>query len=165
MSKTPRGKGVDRVIALDKRRRQAVALRQQGASIADIARTLDVAESTIKKDLSAALNAVRDSFDARELFLLEMQRLDRLQMAVYNDALKGDDKKIATVIKLMERRSKLAGLDAEPDRDTSTQVHISVNPQLFPPAVQQRLAAQQQRPETAPETIAGEEADDDDSDD
>lgn len=162
MSKTPRGKNVDRVIALDKRRRQAVALRQQGASIADIARTLDVAESTIKNDLSAALNSVRDSFDTRELFLLEMQRLDRLQMAVYNDALKGDDKKIATVIKLMERRARLAGLDAEPDRDTSTQVHISVNPQLFPPAVQQRLAAQQQR---QPETIAGEEAADDDSDD
>lgn len=161
MSKTPRGKNVDRVIALDKRRRQAVALRQQGASIADIARTLDVAESTIKNDLSAALNSVRDSFDTRELFLLEMQRLDRLQMAVYNDALKGDDKKIATVIKLMERRARLAGLDAEPDRDTSTQVHISVNPQLFPPAVQQRLAAQQQQPET----IAGEEAADDDSDD
>lgn len=164
MSKTPRGKNVDRVIALDKRRRQAVALRQQGASIADIARTLDVAESTIKNDLSAALNSVRDSFDTRELFLLEMQRLDRLQMAVYNDALKGDDKKIATVIKLMERRARLAGLDAEPDRDTSTQVHISVNPQLFPPAVQQRLAAQQQQ-QRQPETIAGEEAADDDSDD
>lgn len=155
-NRPPTGKDVDRVLEIDKRRKQVAALRRQGASIADIARTLDIAERTARNDLTAILTSVRDTFDARETMMLELERLDRMQLAVYNDAINGDDKKIATVLKIMERRSKYLGLDAEPERDTNSPVTVVVNPQLFPPAVQDRLAAQAEEP------IAGEETDDDD---
>lgn len=155
-SKHARGKDVDRVLVIDERRRKVVALRRRGASIADIARTLEVAESTVSNDLTATLTAVRHTFDARETLALELERLDRMQLAVYEDAIKGDDKKIQTVLKIQERRAKYLGLDAEPERDTNSAVTINVNPALFPPAVQQRLAAQAEEP------IAGEESTSDD---
>lgn len=150
-SKHARGKDVDRVLAIDERRQKVIALRRRGASIADIARTLDVSEGTVSNDLTKTLNAVRDTFDARETLALELQRLDRMQLAVYEDAIKGDDKKVQTVLKIMERRAKYLALDAEPERDTTSPVTINVNPALFPPAVQQRLAAQAEEP------IVGEE--------
>jgi hypothetical protein len=49
---------------------------------------------------------------ADEVRKQELDRIDRLQVAVWNRALKGDDKAINTVLRLMERRARLLGLDA-----------------------------------------------------
>lgn len=48
---------------------------------------------------------------ADELREQELDRLDRLQVAVWPAAMKGDTRAVATIIKLMERRAKLTGLD------------------------------------------------------
>lgn len=48
---------------------------------------------------------------ADELREQEIDRLDRLQVAVWPAAMKGDTKAILTIIRLMERRAKLLGLD------------------------------------------------------
>ena len=148
----PVGKNVDRALEIDDRRKKVVALRRQGASISEIARTLDISAATASSDLTAALEAVGRTFDARETMTLELERLDRMMLGVYQDAVNGDDKKIATVLKIMERRARYLGLDAQPERDVNAPVTINVNPALFPPAVQDRLAAQAEDP------IAGEEA-------
>lgn len=150
--KPPVGKNVDRALEIDDRRKKVVSLRRQGASIAEIARTLDISAATASSDLTAALEAVGRTFDARETMTLELERLDRMMLGVYQDAVNGDDKKIATVLKIMERRARYLGLDAQPERDGHAPVTINVNPALFPPAVQDRLAAQAEDP------IAGEEA-------
>ena len=42
----------------------------------------------------------------------ELDRLDRMQVALWPRAMKGDDRAIGTIVKLMERRAKLVGIDA-----------------------------------------------------
>lgn len=48
---------------------------------------------------------------ADELREQEVDRIDRLQVAIWNKALQGDMKAILTIVRLMERRAKLLGLD------------------------------------------------------
>jgi hypothetical protein len=42
----------------------------------------------------------------------ELDRLDRMQVALWPRAMKGDDRAINTIIRLMERRASLIGIDA-----------------------------------------------------
>ena len=154
--KQPRGEQVSKALELDERRKKVVALRKRGASLPDIAATLDISTSTASNDLRAALASVRDTTDAQDARTLELERLDRMLLAVYPDAIAGDDKKIATVLKIMERRARYLGLDAEPERDGTSPVTVVVNPNLFPASVQERLAARAEAP------IVGEEDDRDD---
>ena len=48
---------------------------------------------------------------ADELREQEIDRIDRLQLAAWPQAMKGDTKAILTIVRLMERRAKLLGLD------------------------------------------------------
>jgi hypothetical protein len=48
---------------------------------------------------------------ADELREQELDRIDRLQLAAWPNAMKGDTKSIMTIVKLMERRARLLGLD------------------------------------------------------
>ena len=48
---------------------------------------------------------------ADELRSQELDRIDRLQLAVWPAAMKGDTRAVLTIIRLMERRAKLTGLD------------------------------------------------------
>jgi len=48
---------------------------------------------------------------ADELRFQELDRIDRLQVALWPAAMKGDTRAISTIIRLMERRAKLLGLD------------------------------------------------------
>ena len=49
---------------------------------------------------------------ADELREQEIDRIDRLQLALWPKAMKGDERSISTIVRLMERRAKLLGLDA-----------------------------------------------------
>ena len=42
----------------------------------------------------------------------ELDHLDRMQVALWPRAMKGDDRAIGTIIRLMERRARLVGIDA-----------------------------------------------------
>jgi hypothetical protein len=48
---------------------------------------------------------------ADELREQELDRIDRLQLAAWPNAMDGDTKSIMTIVKLMERRARLLGLD------------------------------------------------------
>lgn len=48
---------------------------------------------------------------ADELRLQELDRIDRLQLAAWPNAMKGDNQAINTICRLMERRARLLGLD------------------------------------------------------
>lgn len=48
---------------------------------------------------------------ADELRAQELDRIDRLQVAIWPAAMKGDTRAILTIVRLMERRAKLTGLD------------------------------------------------------
>ena len=49
---------------------------------------------------------------AEELRNAELDRLDRLQLAIWQKAMRGETNAIGTVLRIMERRARLLGLDA-----------------------------------------------------
>jgi len=57
---------------------------------------------------------------------LELLRLDELLNALWDTAIAGDLKAVDRVLKVMERRAKLLGLDAPFEIKTDGQIHIKV---------------------------------------
>ena len=103
------GKEVARLTA---RRAKAVALRIAGLSYSQIA------EQVGYSDKSAARHAVMQSLDGimvenvERLREVEAMRLDRLQAAVWQRAMSGDDAAIRTALRIIESRARLLGLNA-----------------------------------------------------
>lgn len=105
-NKTPKPELIDK-------ERQAIELRRAGATFDDIAKALGYAtpqgaylayHRALKRTLVEA-----GADDMREL---ELDRLDRLQRAVWSRALQGDIQAINTALKILDRRAKYLGLDA-----------------------------------------------------
>lgn len=90
---------------------RVLALREAGAKFTEIAKLLDISTSTAHEDFT---RAIRETFrePAETMIHLEAQRLDRLQAAHWKKATAKADVKSATVVlKIMERRARLFGLD------------------------------------------------------
>jgi hypothetical protein len=94
------------------RQRRALTLRQSGASLDEIARTLGyrhrssayrLIERALAETLAEGVAALRG---------LELERLDRMQLGLWPKASSGDVKAVGAVLKIMQRRAKLLGLDA-----------------------------------------------------
>ena len=104
------------------RARQAVELRKAGASYDEIARQCGYrSRSGAYKAVSGALRdlVAKTSLAADELRELETIRLDALNDALWSRALAGELPAIDRVIRLMERRAKLLGLDAPEQTELS----------------------------------------------
>lgn len=106
-----RGKGGAGILAMQ--RDQAVKLRIQGATFAEIGKLLTppVTESWARRLVVQALESSRPE-NVAQLRKLEQERLDRLIFAVWAKALRGDTQAVLSVLRIMERRAKLLGLDA-----------------------------------------------------
>lgn len=91
-----------------------VALRASGANFREIGSALDISPSTAHGLLHKAIAERREElgFKVDELVELEVARCDRLQLAVWQKALNGNERAIAAVLNIMARRAKLLGLDA-----------------------------------------------------
>ena len=103
-----------RNVAATERRRQAVALRKQGLSYQAIANELGMAKSSVHSAIGKAMQAFEKEI-ADEVILmatLELDRLDCLQAALWDKAMAGHLGSVGKVLKIMERRAKLLGLDA-----------------------------------------------------
>lgn len=96
-------------LALEKR---TLDLRRAGATYQEIADELGYKNrGTAYKALRRALGrTLQDSAD--NLRELEAARLDQLQLGSWKAAMRGDPKAVANVLRVMERRAKLLGLDA-----------------------------------------------------
>jgi AraC-like DNA-binding protein len=76
-----------------------------------------ISEETGYADASGAYLAYKRAIKrtmqqpADELREQELDRIDRLQLALWPKAMKGDNASINTIIRLMERRARLLGLD------------------------------------------------------
>ena len=55
---------------------------------------------------------------------LEVQRLDAMLYAVWNDAQQGDAGAVSTALKISERRSRLLGLDAPHTVEARTRIDV-----------------------------------------
>jgi len=96
------------------RRSKALAMRLAGATYDKIAYTLGYSgRGAAQKDVTRALETARREMTARadELRDLEVMRLDRLQVGLWSRATGGDYRAVDTLLRLMDRRARLLGLD------------------------------------------------------
>ncbi len=96
------------------RRTQAMALRVEGRTFAEIGKALGCSEQrahAIVTEELARLNA-RRAEQAGELTRLECERLDKLTAVLWPAATAGNVDAIDRLLKIMARRARLLGLDA-----------------------------------------------------
>lgn len=108
--------------ATAERRGKAIALRLAGMDYDNIAQRLGYADRAAAcKDIQRALeaNVAQQTQSADTLREVELMRLDRLQAAAWQAAAQGNLKAIETVLKVVDRRCRLLGLDAPIKADIS----------------------------------------------
>jgi len=111
-----RGKGESasspRRIQAKERQRQALELRKAGATYEDIASKLRYASATgAHKAVVRAMQAIIEE-PAQEVRKIEIERLDRMLLSVWGQVRDGNLGAIDRVLRIMERRARLLGLDA-----------------------------------------------------
>lgn len=111
---TPRD-GANKLTAAE-RRRQALDLRRTGASIRQIADAIGCSPSTAHKHIKTEIARLnRESAeDAAIIRSLEAERLDRMALGIWQPATRGNLGAIDRMLRIMERRARLLGLDAPP---------------------------------------------------
>lgn len=104
----------DPKISAAERQRQALELRKAGLSYDLIARRLNYrSRSGAYKAVQTALKKMlREPAD--ELRQLELERLDAMLLGLWPQAQRGNQGAVDRVLKIMERRAKLLGLDDFP---------------------------------------------------
>ena len=113
--------------ARTERAARAFALRKAGLSYRDIGAELGVSHVIVYRDVQASIKQFLD--EAREhhaqIMAIEAARLDDLQRVMWEQAAMGDRRAIETVLKIMERRAKLLGLDTPV---ATKQVSVTLTP-------------------------------------
>lgn len=101
-----------------RRAAEVLRYREAGLGFEYIADRLGIAVSTAHGDYR---DAIRETFreDAESLAAIEGKRLDRLQAAHWVKAVEGNVKATEVVLKVMERRARLFGLDRPQKVDLS----------------------------------------------
>lgn len=107
--------------------------REAGVTYELIADRLGISTTQVGRDLDDALQATLQE-PADRLRATEARRLDHLTRALYTRALQGDDHAIDRMLKIMDRRAKLLGLDtpiALNVKDDGTQAVTGILQQLL----------------------------------
>lgn len=104
--------GTRQKVEAAERQAQAMQLKLAGATYEEIATALGYSskQAAWRSVQRAREDMLRDP--AEELVKQEADRLDRLQRALWTDAIKGNQGAVDRVLRVMERRAKLLGLDA-----------------------------------------------------
>jgi len=126
-----------RFILAKEKASRAFRLRAEGWTYAEIAGQLGYQNpSSARKALLRALDSLLPIEEANEIRRLESARLDALHAKLWSSAMDGDMTAIAGVLRIMERRAKLLGLDAPAgiriggERDHPIQVETPERPEL-----------------------------------
>lgn len=93
---------------------QAFELRKMGATYREIGKQLGItkqaANVAIKRVLAETIAQTMESVE--EVRCLEVERLDRLLLGIWDKARNGDEHAVGCALKIMSRRAELLGLDA-----------------------------------------------------
>jgi hypothetical protein len=101
-----------RAIEAVRKVKDSLAMREAGATLQQIAdKHYSGHRSNAHRAISAALAAI-PAESAEEVRKLENARLDQMHLGAWKRARMGDDKAIASVLRIMERRAKMNGTDA-----------------------------------------------------
>mgnify|MGYP000930301741 CR=1 FL=1 len=110
----PRSKTAPRTLEARDHESRAVAMRKRGLTYDAIGRALGVtrqsAHAMVKRAMERAATELKD--EAREAIALDLERLDAMLAVSYRAARGGDLAAMDRVLKILERRAKLLGLDA-----------------------------------------------------
>src|SRR5829696_9189806 len=100
-----------------RRATDAVAMRAAGATYDEIAERMGYADrTTASRAVRRQLRRMIESPEAKELRTLEEIRLDTLQAGHWDQAVTGDSEATRLVLKIMEQRAKLLGLNVNESR-------------------------------------------------
>jgi uncharacterized protein YegP (UPF0339 family) len=107
-------------------RTQAMQLRLAGATYEAIAQAVGYSsrQAAYRAIERARLETLREPADA--LREMELMRLERLQQGVWPAAIKGDHGAVDRVLRIMERRAKLLGLDAPVKQEVEQVTEVRV---------------------------------------
>lgn len=96
------------------RRRKVQAMVLAGVPYDEIASTLGVARSTVQNDVKRLMEDWKKTaqYQIDEARIVELSRMDRLNVAVWRQAVNGDLMAVDKAVKISERRAKMLGLDA-----------------------------------------------------
>lgn len=125
--KTPskhHSKASPRVVETRAKRLEALELRKRGMTYRQIATQMGCHVGTAHQWVGMAfdelITAVNET--AETVRQMELDRLDTMQEAVWGDCLSGDKSAITTMLRVMERRSKLLGLDTPQEVDQTVRI-------------------------------------------
>lgn len=112
-----------RLIAAE-RRRKALALRRAGATYDQIAEALEVSVARARSYVDEAIEAINKEIgeSAAEVRTIEAERLDEMMRILWPKVREGNLKAMDRVMRIMERRSRLLGLDAPQEHHHSGEV-------------------------------------------
>lgn len=111
---TPR-RGKQTQISLNARmnEKRAIDLRQAGMTYAEIGEALGVTEKAAYEYVQRVLAlTAQNRENADEVRELELGRLDKMQSRLWNRVLAGDHNADYLILKIMDRRARMLGLDA-----------------------------------------------------
>ncbi len=112
--------------AVLQREREALELRRAGVIYDVIANRLGYRnKGSAYKVVQRALTRTLQE-PAAELRLLEVDRLDRLQTALWREAMNGSVAAVDRILRIAERRARLLGLDAATPVDVTTDGNLIV---------------------------------------
>lgn len=104
-------KDTNKALELQHRKKEALQLRLEGKTYTEIAERMGKSVSTVHGYVADSLAEVTKE-DAQQLRDVEAARLDALQHAIWDKAIGGDLSAMDRVIKIIDRRARLLGLDA-----------------------------------------------------
>ena len=125
-----------RRIELAERRARALELRKAGATYDQIAQQAGYSSrANAYRDVMKAIKDITAE-PAADVKTLELARLDAMLMGTWRPAITGNQGAIDRVIRIMDRRAKLLGLDApvKTELDTSGITVVFDDALRFPPA-------------------------------
>ena len=123
-------------IAAKEKRARTLELRKAGITYQEISDALGIPLSSVGRYVQQGIAEWQKQTeqDAGEIVALEIARIDRMLRGLWNRAKAGDDAAVDRVIKLMDRRAKLLGLDkpakvapTDPTGDKPAELNISIN--------------------------------------
>ena len=107
---------------------QILEWRKQGMSYRNIGTLLGVSAARVHKIVTNEMDRLNaksaESLD--QLQRLEAERIDSLWGVAYEQAMAGDLSACDRCVRLMERRARLLGLDAQPGADIHADVEINI---------------------------------------
>lgn len=103
-----------KVVTSAERRKEALEYRKAGLTFEEIGSRLGVTRQAAHKTVMVALSDISEKIaeTADDIRTLELERLNDLFQVSYKAAMRGNLDAIDKCIKIMDRRSKLLGLDA-----------------------------------------------------